>query len=65
MTEPLSPVAQAVLDAYWNFPWNPMLQHQDRPAIAAAFFAAVDQVDWSWEPCEQLLAIANELKGQS
>jgi len=40
----LSPVAQAVLDAYWKSPSDPSLQHKDRYAIAAALEAAADQV---------------------
>lgn len=55
----LSPAAQAVLDA--------VLQKLDieqchAPSVAAAALrAAADQVDWNWEPCQQLLSIANEL----
>ena len=44
MTEPLSPAAQLVLDAYWKSPWDPSLQHEERYAIAAVLRAAVDQV---------------------
>ena len=40
----LSGRTQAVLDAYWNCPWDPDLQVEDRHAIAAALRAAVDQV---------------------
>jgi len=41
--EPLSPAAQAVLDAYWKSPWDPSLQQEDRSALAAALRAAADQ----------------------
>ncbi len=34
-----------------------------RIKAAAALRAAVDQVDWNWEPAQQLLAIAAELRG--
>jgi len=52
MTE-LSPAAQAVLDAYWNYPWDPARQHEDRGSIAAALRAAADQVvPWRPEPTE-------------
>ena len=77
MTEPtpLSPAAQAVLDAYWNYPWDPARQHEDRGSIAAALRAAADQVV---PPCStrsdrgtqrmmirhELLAIAAELESQ-
>jgi len=77
MTEPLSPAAQAVLDAYWKSPWDPSLQHEDRYAIAAALRAAADQVvpsdalyarsccEFVGEQCRaQLLAIAAELEGE-
>jgi hypothetical protein len=39
----LSPATQAVLDAYWESPWDPNLQHEDRFALAAALRAAADQ----------------------
>jgi hypothetical protein len=42
--QPLSPAAQAVLDAYLKSPWDPCLQHEDRLAIAAALRAAAN--DW-------------------
>jgi hypothetical protein len=56
----LSPAAQAVLDAFdegWTY-------YDDiGPAnIAAALRAAADQVGWDWEPCSQLLSIADELE---
>ena len=74
MTEPLSPAAQAVLDAYGDF------EPANVDAMAAALEAAADQVVPSdaMEPrnyipmaleCQrirsELLAIAAELEGQS
>jgi hypothetical protein len=43
--------------------WNGCFDCVNRSAVAAALRAAADQVDWSWEPAEQLLAIAAELEG--
>tara|TARA_R110002126_G_scaffold149323_2_gene295278 strand:- start:338 stop:517 length:180 start_codon:yes stop_codon:yes gene_type:complete len=57
MAEPLSPTAQAVMDACGSS-WPEIC---GRPVIAAALRAAADQVDWNWEPCSQLLTIAAEL----
>jgi hypothetical protein len=55
----LSPAAQAVLDAAINAAESP-----DAEAIAAAALrAAADEVGWDWEPCSQLLSIADELEG--
>ncbi len=54
----LSPAAQAVMDAAGAS--EPGIY----ATIAAALRAAADQVDWSWEPAEQLLAIAAELDMQ-
>jgi hypothetical protein len=74
----LSPAAQAVLDAYWQSPWDPSLQQEDRYAIAAALRAAADQAipvtktPWAsilvpvltaQESRNLLLAIAAELDG--
>jgi hypothetical protein len=42
--KPLSPAAQAVLDAFWKQPG-------DRSALAAAFRAAVDHIDLLIERC--------------
>jgi hypothetical protein len=59
----LSPAAQAV---FWEFNRAASGKPDDwhyLPAIAAALRAAVEQVDWSWEPAQQLLAIATELRG--
>jgi hypothetical protein len=56
----LSPAAQAVMDAYIQG-----LATKRRDAIAAALRAAADQVDWSWEPAEQLLSLAAELDNTS
>ncbi len=57
MTEPLSPAAQAVLDA-WEAKLEPMvtcLTHDpEREALAAALRAAADQVvPWQPEPTEK------------
>jgi hypothetical protein len=67
--KPLSPAAQAVLDAFWKQPG-------DRLALAAAFRAAVDHIDLLIERCgspqdaegrsavlDGFLAIATELEG--
>jgi hypothetical protein len=70
MTE-LSAAAQAVLCAYRDLSWTPdeedngkYLRFSHKAGMAAALRAAADQVDWNWEPCSQLLAIADELEGQ-
>jgi hypothetical protein len=55
----LSPEAQAVLEAVNAAPHC----GSGRIKAAAALRAAVDQVDWNWEPAQQLLAIAAELRG--
>jgi hypothetical protein len=73
--QPLSPAAQAVLDAYDNAPFVDY-DIGDRVAIAAALRAAADQVvsdpqsdPTTWTQCaflgvrEDLLAIAAELEG--
>jgi len=76
----LSPAAQAVLDAYWNYPWDPARQHEDRGSIAAALRAAADQllaVEWNGQiPADTehqiginwtrdaLHVLANELEAQ-
>jgi len=71
MTEPLSPAAQAVLDAYWKYPWDPARQHEDRGSIAAALRAAADQIEPDdgvstevRQVLNKLLAIADELENQ-
>jgi hypothetical protein len=58
---PLSPAAQAIVDAYWDSPWDPSLQH-DRKAIAAALRAAASHLT-SYKAMNQLCAIAAELEG--
>jgi len=71
---PLSPAAQAVLDAYWNCPWDPDLQVEDRHAIAAALRAAAHQMRFSGrtgltgfegyvQALDQIFSIADELEG--
>ena len=68
MTE-LSPSAQAVLTAatqklYCLDPEDvPMSASEYGSAIAAALCAVADEVGWDWEPCSQLLSIADELEG--
>jgi hypothetical protein len=56
----LSPAAQAVLDAACE-----SLDHRGyiSDQVAAALRAAADEVGWDWEPCSQLLSIADELEG--
>lgn len=78
MTEPLSPAAQAVLDAFFTGDWEDEPLHA---SIAAALVAAADQVvpeeplhggDQRWmyerdirqESRKKLLAIAAELEAQ-
>ena len=58
MTEPLSPAAQAVLDAYWEAPtaWPP-------GRVAAALRAAAPLM-WFVQDHQKLLAIAAELEAQ-
>jgi len=73
MTKPLSPAAQAVLDA-WEAKLDPMvtcLTHDpEREALAAALRAAADQLgygDGSGDPIineHELLAIADELDAE-
>ena len=66
----LSPVAQAVMDAYLNAPLHVNFQMANRLGIAAAFRTAADQlinVKWSvemWELHQEFHAIADELEGQ-
>jgi len=79
MTEPLSPAAQAVYDA-WYEAIDAYSEQDPPPQLAAALRAAADQVvpEETWlgteEPCyayyrqrcntrRQLLAIAAELEG--
>ena len=61
----LSPAAQAVKDAvlalYSDETVHKFAWQLDAPTVAAALRAAADQVDWSWEPAEQLLSLAAEL----
>jgi hypothetical protein len=60
----LSPQAQAVLDAIVFLPLSDRsatMEGAAAAAAAAALRAAADQVDWSWEPAEQLLSLAAEL----
>ena len=62
MTKPLSPAAQAVLDA---LPGAPHLQMVNRAYAAAALRAAADQVEHHWDGMEcvdHLQAIAAELE---
>ena len=67
MTKPLSPAAQAVLDAYGDF------EPANVDAMAAALRAAVDQLTpYSVEDMlgaafcrNKILAIANELEGNN
>jgi hypothetical protein len=55
---PLSPAAQAVMDAYLEAPWD------NRLSVAAALRAAADQVIEEVSPIEALNAIANELEAR-
>jgi hypothetical protein len=58
----LSPAAQAVANAMHHYETNHWLTPREVAAIAIR--AAADQVDWNWEPCSQLLAIADELEAK-
>jgi hypothetical protein len=58
----LSPQARAVLNAADSVFDEAGTTNQ---GIAAALRAAADQVDWSWEPAEQLLSLAAELDNTS
>jgi hypothetical protein len=58
----LSPAAQAILAAAQKYEINP--ECYSRQIATAALRVAADQVDWNWEPCSQLLAIADELEAQ-
>jgi hypothetical protein len=62
--EPLSPAAQAIFWAFNSkFSWiEDGVPGPQFKAIAAALRAAADEVGWDWEPCSQLLAIADELE---
>ena len=78
-TKPLSPAAQAVMDA-WDAKLNPMvtcLTHDpEREALAAALRAVADQckIEWNYHPdypetesviiVSELLAIATELEAR-
>ena len=77
MTKPLSPAAQAVLDAYWTFAESLDRDASDEEVLAAALRAAADQVvpvpKLPYDSCcdvsasatrSQLLAIAAELETQ-
>jgi hypothetical protein len=69
MSEPLSPAAQAVLDAAFSAYWS---AEQEAPndegmIAAAALRAAADQVEQRWrgfshEACQEIRAIAAELE---
>ena len=69
MTNPLSPVAQAVLDAFLKAPMGHGHVDDDLIALAAALRAAADQMSahqskkflCSIADCLKLNAIANEL----
>ena len=68
MDKPLSPAAQAVLDAAHDGANEVLFDIGDESPVpmcaAAALRAVADQVDWSWDPCTDLLAIAAELEAQ-
>ena len=69
----LSPAAQAVLDAYWEYPWDPTRKHEDRGVIAASLRAVADakatevSVEGHYRTIvdvDDILAIADELEAQ-
>ena len=79
MTKPLSPAAQAMLDAYWTFAESLDRDASDEEVLAAAVRAAADQVvpeqgcpiygltqreNERQQVRSQLLAIAAELDGR-
>ncbi|NBN87522.1 MAG: hypothetical protein EBV32_00285 [Proteobacteria bacterium] len=59
MTEPLSPAAQAVYDAYCEWADDPY--YYERSGMVAALRAAAEQIS-SRDGAQQLLAIAAELE---
>ena len=66
MTKPLSPAAQAVLDAFAADSYGVWLEG-DPDRIAAALRAVADQVEqklrgFSREACQEIRAIAHELE---
>ena len=66
MTTPLSPAAQAVLDAFAADNYGVWLEG-DPERLAAALKAAADQVEqklrgFSREACQEIRAIADELE---
>jgi len=68
MTKPLSPAAQAVLDAF-AADANGVYLEGDPDRLAAALRAAADQVEQKWrgfshEACQEIRAIAAELEAQ-
>ena len=62
MTEPLSPAAQAVLDAFLKAPMGQSHVDDDLIAIAAALRAAASQLDHATS-AHTLYAFADELEG--
>ena len=70
MPEPLSPAAAAVLDAYMNnCGWLDGPLEKDYRCAAAVLRTAADQVEqklrgFSREACQEIRAIAAELRGQ-
>ena len=68
MTEPLSPAAQAVLDAAFSAYWSAEQEAPNDEGIIAAALRAADQVEQRWrgfshEACQEIRAIAAELEG--
>jgi len=61
--QPLSPAAQAVLDAWGNVIRADNYEGRVEVPIAAALRAAANHV-YEWESAEELRAIAAELEGQ-
>ena len=67
MSQPLSPAAQAIWDAYETADCDPYEIDPRQAGLAAALRAAADQVERKWrgfahEACQELRAIAAELE---
>ena len=65
MTNPLSPAAQAVMDAFLKAPMGQSHVDDDLIAIAAALRAAADQVVHNRVCRMELHLIADELEGSN
>ena len=60
----LSPAAQAVIDAYWATPDEPVTTKIHQAAVAAALRAVVQELKYFGITEKNILAIAAELEAQ-